>query len=120
MCDFKPGDEVVCIAMQCAPEMVGNVYIVEVFARPGEKPPGAWCRLDAPGVQLVGVKTDDGPHTGLWGWDANCFRKVQRRDLGAWLQTAATDTDHLDKPIKTPARPEVDALLQRVQSGAFG
>lgn len=48
------------------------------------------------------------------------FRKIQRRDLSAWLQTAATDTDHLDKPIKTPARPKVDALLKRVQSGAFG
>ena len=105
MCDFKPGDEVVCIAMQCAPEMVGKTFIVELFAKKGDQPPGAWFPLDGPGVQLVGVKTDDGPHTGFWGWHATRFRKVQRRDIGAWLKTAVGNTDKLDRPLRERVKP---------------
>lgn len=100
MCDFKPGDEVVCIQMDCAPEMTGQVFVVEIFAKAGETPLGAWCALDGPGVQLVGVHTDDGPHNGMWGWDATRFRKVQRRDLGAWLKTATKNTDKIDKSAR--------------------
>lgn len=111
MCDFKPGDEVVCVSStfhtygEDAADIFptkGQVYTVHSFVSDDE---GVW-------VVLCEVLS----HL----YDPSLFRKVQRRDLSAWLETAATDTDKWDKPIKTPARPKVDALLQRVQSGAFG
>ena len=119
MCDFKPGDEVVC---------VDDRRSFNPLRLPVNPPPkgSVWT------VSKVGFRKDTG-ELSIWlvgfanptpcgdvGFFPRRFRKVQRRDLSAWLQTAATDTDHLDKPIKTPARPKVDALLKRVQSGAFG
>ena len=69
------------------------------------------------GLVIRGIKSDH--PTGAWhhiGW-----RKVQRRDLSAWLETAATDTDRWDKPIKAPAPlhpvPSVDALFRRIMAG---
>lgn len=109
MCDFKPGDEVVCVndsdwSPQTFQPRRGQIYTIsEVVEDRGRV-----------GIGLCEARdTDDlfAPRN---------FRKVQRRDLSAWLETAATDTNHLDKPIKTPARPKVDALLKRVRSGAFG
>lgn len=113
MCDFKPGDDAVCIYM--GPwRRIGTGETCEGGPRYGEV-----CRV-------VGLEVAHG-QVGLFldgqgdeSYASHLFRKVQRRDLSAWLETAATDTDHLDKPIKTPARPKVDALLKRVQSGAFG
>lgn len=37
------------------------------------------------------------------------FRKVQRRDLSAWLETAAPspETDHIDKSRKAPVKERV-------------
>lgn len=120
MCDFKPGDEVVCV--DDAPW--GGFTTAVGVSRPHGIKRGATYTVAA-----LGVCEWDGS-TNVWlkevrnnadrGYRAARFRKVQRRDLSAWLETAATDTDHLDKPIKTPARPKVDALLKRVQSGAFG
>lgn len=121
MCDFKPGDEVVCVddsrPLDRAPgpyPVAGGVYKVRGFDGNGPDEQGFFGLL----VDGLGHRID--PIFGLIGWRHTRFRKVQRRDLSAWLETAATDTDHLDKPIKTPARPKVDALLKRVQSGAFG
>lgn len=125
MCDFKPGDEVVCVdavaskftRLGYAPPLVeGQTYeisdIFEVRTALSGKLSGQI------GVALAGLEW--GVNGVRGAWTPSRFRKVQRRDLSAWLETAATDTDHLDKPIKTPARPKVDALLQRVQSGEFG
>lgn len=121
MCDFKPGDEVVCIENEgwdwsyfemTVPE-IGQVYTIQAV-RPEEET--AECPDEPLSLALIIVELPNPRGS----YPAQCFRKVQRRDLSAWLQTAATDTDHLDKPIKTPARPQVDALLQRVQSGEFG
>lgn len=122
MCDFKPGDEVVCIIGEVSVAQArleeGRVYtiadIVPLTWANGKTDPN-YLR-----IQLVEATWDTGyPHI-PGAYHPRRFRKIQRRDLSAWLQTAATNTDHLDKPIKTPARPKVDALLKRVQSGAFG
>lgn len=122
MCDFKPGDEIVCIIGEASVPQArldeGRVYTVADIV-PLTWPCGATDPSDLR-IQLVEATWDTGyPHI-PGAYHPRRFRKVQRRDLSAWLETAATDTDHLDKPIKMPARPRVDALLQRVQSGAFG
>lgn len=99
MCDFKPGDEVVCIGdgewicdtvpwwrfwrRKATGPRVGVVYVIAAIEA---------CKK-AVGLRLVGVK-NPGP-TG-W-WDAADFRKIQRRDLGEWLKTSISNTDRLDK-----------------------
>lgn len=122
MCDFKPGDEVICIIGEVSVAQArleeGRVYTVADIV------PLTWAngKTDPNDIriQLVEATWDTGyPHI-PGAYHPRRFRKVQPRDLSAWLKTAVTDTDHLNKPIKTPARPKVDALLKRVQSGAFG
>ncbi|MFC7378243.1 hypothetical protein [Brevundimonas sp. GCM10030266] len=97
MCDFKPGDEVICIRMDRKPSMVGRTYIVEtVFFHP----------TGGPALTLVGVDNGD-PNPALarfWGHAPYRFRKVQRRDLQSWLKTSVPNTDHLDKPLPAKKR----------------
>lgn len=76
MCDFKPGDEVVCIqsGMFCTEK--GATYVVDdVFINHR----GEFVLL------LVGEWNGhkyDGP---FWGHKPERFRKVQRRNLTEWL-----------------------------------
>lgn len=95
-CDFKPGDEVVCVAVKRVPAdyegtrlRVGSVYVVEQVL--------LW-NGDA-GVVLVGHHSTH--PTGAYL--ARAFRKVQRRDLGAWLETA---TD-FEEPRRVPKKERV-------------
>lgn len=102
MCDFKPGDEVVCVVdgpwWGRAPRWMfwtrkrkipgpvkGRVYVVD---RVGW---GTNFLTDERLYSIV-VRGVEG------GWHHANFRKVQRRDLGAWLQTSVSNTDKLDKP----------------------
>jgi len=109
MCDFKPGDEVVCIAR------------LERVRAPFWK---FWTRYDrypvpfgqAPlVVTAVTFGTSDSmPELGEIAWikvqgnanwlQADRFRKVQRRDLSAWLKTSVVNTDRLDKRQKAGVR----------------
>lgn len=113
MCDFKPGDEVVCVRSDHGRE--GMTFIVEAICPRGEIPAEIveLCRgryNPLPGeVHLVRVagltpKPRVDPVTGTWGWghDASRFRKVQHRDLSAWLKTSVGNTDKLDK--RAPAK----------------
>lgn len=125
MRDFKPGDEVVCVDASDCPELIqGASYVVERFLAEGEifvdLAGNRVSCLEGSAVWLLGGADFRNPDHDSAGYRPTRFSKVQRRDLSAWLETAATDTDHLDKPIKTPVRPKVDALLKRVQSGEFG
>lgn len=119
MCDFKPGDDIICITTDPASDPYlseRQVYVCRAVVDHGRHPACLTCAsVVSLEVVVEGVFPPPGMH-----FCACAFRKVQRRDLSAWLETATTNTDHLDKPIKTPARPKVDALLQRVQSGEFG
>lgn len=96
MCDFKPGDEVVCVhaaehAVRITSLKIGRVYVVErVFEDVVEGRPDL---PKVPGVTLVGV-TVPFPYT---GFKAEWFRKVQRRDLQGWLSTSVGNTDKLDR-----------------------
>lgn len=94
MCDFKPGDEVVCVDDRpCYRGIVGPIkghtYVVEGFDE---------SRGDGVGLIISGLAhAYDGDGLTV-GWAPSRFRKVQRRDLSAWLKTSIGDTDKLDKP----------------------
>jgi len=98
MCDFKPGDEVVCVQDESvhwnisSGLTVGAIYTVaDVFE---DKVGYDQFRRDI-GIRLVEVA----PPGRFSGFKASWFRKVQRRDLSAWLDTA---TD-FEEPTRTPA-----------------
>lgn len=101
MCGFKPGDEVMCVQVFSPGEdecREGEVYIVdEVFVVKGSNLPAVILR----GVENEGVRLNGR----AWrGRAASRFRKVQRRDLSAWLKTSVGNTDKLDKRQKAGAR----------------
>ncbi len=98
MCGFRVGDEVVYVGSDGIPRLPeherfgrlkrGDIVTVSVVA--------PWRETD-----LIAIILKEYP--GIW-FDARCFRKVQRRDISAWLETAAKDTEHLDRraPAKEP------------------
>ena len=108
MCGFKPGDEVVCVNDQyvhglCRGIVKGEVYTIRAVVRPVN---GRNIVVDHARwlVELEEVTWDTGcPHI-RGAYRPERFRKVQRRDISAWLETAAKDTDHLDRraPAKEP------------------
>lgn len=104
MCDFKVGDEVICI--DAKPDCMdpkanllveGRVYVVaSVGNRSGD------------GALSVGFRCLRPTKPGkCYGFTVRRFRKVQRRDLTAWLSTSVPNTDALDKPIRAPKRERV-------------
>lgn len=100
MCDFKVGDEVVCVeAHERAGLKVGHHYTIKDIA-PSEKP--FWS--DTIVVFLMELRNDGG---GEIPWDTGFFpgrfRKVQRRNLEEWLTQSVGNTDKLDKRRKVKA-----------------
>jgi len=94
MCDFKPGDEVVYIGDEGVPKIpehgrCANVSRGDTFTVVGVSP---WRDTD-----LIALILHE--HPGKW-FDARCFRKVQRRDLTAWLATENTIEDPIRKREK--------------------
>jgi hypothetical protein len=108
-CDFKPGDEVVCVSTppnrHWHSVRSGSRYVILAVSAPG--------RFSEPSVH-VGCENEMGGR--LWH-HAKHFSK--HRDLSAWLETAATNTDRWDKSVKTPAHPDpvVRALFARIMAG---
>lgn len=110
MCDFKPGDEVVCVDAQGSDGLLSPRarYTVSVAMAAGQKTTrrnGGSVILSQAVVQLAGLGHVEDCLT--WGWNARRFRKVQTRDLAAWLQTA----DHREP---APRCPKVLAVLRMV------
>lgn len=106
MCDFKPGDEVVCVddSVPTTPGRQpwvcrlrkGEVYTVcGVSIHPKDK---HLC-IHLVQVQNIWIKTGEDV-----GFKPSRFRKVQRRDLSAWLSQSVKNTDKLDKPHRAPER----------------
>lgn len=95
MCDFKPGDEVICVDDEVGPLglngwpplVMGAVYIVSAIEIDGSH----FCRLA------------DFPYHQRWLCQER-FRKAQRRDLSTWLETSVGNTDKLDKRQKKGVR----------------
>ena len=119
MCDFKPGDDVVCVNATAteAGGWGGDVPVVWQVYRVEAVHVARQC----PHLLLAGMVNAPRPENVNIGYRAIRFRKVQRLDLSAWLETAATDTDRWDKPIKASAPlhpvPSVDALFRRIMAG---
>lgn len=107
MCEFKPGDEVVCVDIVPKPGRVltglvkGATYTIGRIG-PSDNPDYRHEIV----VFLVDARNDAG---GAWSFDTGYspsrFRKVQRRDLSAWLKTSIGNTDKLDK--RAPAKEAV-------------
>lgn len=106
MCDFKPGDEVVCVDIgpsKCGGRWGGDLVKGQVYTVWGITPYTDF--YGDHGVALVELDAPDRPDCPeLQFFAAWRFRKVQRRDLSAWLETAAKNTDALDKPRRAPAK----------------
>lgn len=95
-CDFKVGDEVVCVRddygwaeLDLTPPVIGQAYVVAkvwgVLHVRGEP------SLRDVGIDLVGLE-----HSRA-AYPAAAFRKVQRRDLSVWLATENT----IEGPLRT-------------------
>lgn len=103
MCSFKPGDEVVCIKSRFGVSS-GRHFTVAAVLPAGVEPQGFYVRCQPSAIDLIQTE-EMGWHQGMrngrwfWGWDASCFRKVQRRDLTEWLATENT----IDEPTRVPA-----------------
>ncbi len=108
MCDFKPGDEVVCVdavgskftRLGYAPPLVeGQTYeisdIFEVRTALSGKLSGQI------GVALAGLEW--GVNGVRGAWTPSRFRKVQRRDLSTWLETATDFEEPTRAPVVEPA-----------------
>lgn len=83
MCDFKVGDEVVCVddSRMYGELIKGSVYVV---------------RKVIPGyIYVHGYRSPTG--SGLDGFWPDRFRKVQRRDMTEWLSCSVGNTDKIDK-----------------------
>lgn len=92
MCDFKVGDEVVCVnagridkALAWNPVIEGSKYTVS----------GIHMLKNEPHVTLSEVQNVFGGED--LGYRARRFRKVQRRDLTEWLSSSVGNTDKIDK-----------------------
>ena len=97
-CDFKPGDEVVCVNAEgqhyIAPQLEhGAVYVVAGVHT-------SWSAPGTPSVTLVGMHWM-ALNGNVGGYRHTRFRKVQRRDLTAWLATKNT--------VEGPVRRKVSA-----------
>ena len=96
---FKVGDEVVCIKSRYG--RVGMVFTVAAILKEGSSPPDA-CGVLTGGdaVQLNELPWVNDSHKGTWGYPVECFRKVQKRDLTAWLATENTIEGPVRKKVK--------------------
>ena len=102
-CDFKPGDEVVCVDAQMTPGcgywaglVDGRIYTVARTMASPSVPMQA-------NVLLVGHPNRHRATGVDHGFRASRFRKVSRRDLSAWLETS---TD-FEEPKRSPAKESV-------------
>lgn len=95
MCDFKPGDEVVCIKDgRVCPTFAGETYVVEdVFLHPYE----------GPALQLVGIPVRVEPF--YWGHTPERFRKVERRNDSLSIEAFLTiKPGQFEEPRRAPAK----------------
>ncbi|WBT04839.1 hypothetical protein PFY01_09245 [Brevundimonas vesicularis] len=109
MCDFKPGDEVQVIAV--GPKSgrfiaVGQIHTIREVSLlvDGEGQNYANMHGETVGVKLVGIKAwkPNSVHTD-GHFSPRLFRKLQRRDLSAWLKTATDFEEPTRAPVVEPA-----------------
>ena len=93
MCDFKPGDEVVRYRDSGLPPHEDDTTGVPPVGHIGH----VLLVIEGPDGWVIDL--DNWPACPFTGLLAEEFRKVQKRDLQAWLSTAAP-APHLDKRPK--------------------
>ncbi len=110
MCDFKPGDEVVCVSndgwdwdyFKMPVPVVGCRYTVTAVipdAETAEHPEIA----PSPALELAELRSDAG------AYPPECFRKVERRNDSLSIESFLTIKPGFEEPKRTPARKAVDA-----------
>lgn len=106
MCDFKPGDEVQVVRVGEQSGLfisVGQIHVIRDVTVQTDQDGNlaSWADGETVGVRLVGIVAHK---PGSVHRDAlfhpALFRKVQRRDLNAWLAT----TNTIEEPKRTPAK----------------
>lgn len=100
MCDFKPGDEVVCVRTCANPPVLtvkDQIYVVErAFV----------CERGVPRLFLAGLDNGDkyGPKE-WWGFNPDRFRKVQRRKTDLSIEAFLTiKPGQFEEPKRAPAK----------------
>lgn len=107
MCDFKPGDEVVCVrdtsletGERHAELVVGKTYTILSIE------PNIWSDgrmdFDDPTVQIVEVTWPCPHHRG--GYDPGYFRKVQKRKDSLTIESFLTIRPGFEEPRKAPVK----------------
>lgn len=98
MVGFKPGDEVVCIYGGPWKMRFRNILRFIAYRRPVKGRTYTVASVHLSGVESgVGVKLKEVPSPKGLCFCSSCFRKVQRRDLAAWLATETT----IEGPTRT-------------------
>ena len=96
MCDFQPGDLVVCVRRKAESILaLGGIYSIE---RVGVSRPG-FADAGTASVWLVGIRSQ----TIGGGWHAICFRKLRPNERTARDEWQRMLTEPA-KPILNPAR----------------
>jgi len=112
-CDFKPGDEVVCVDTNPSKEgrdvchtflSLDEVYTVEAF--------DGFTFTGVPRVFLIGVDPDDHPSTRA-SFAVRRFRKVQRRNSGLTIESFLTiKSGQPEGPTRTPSKEKAKEKAQ--------
>lgn len=94
MCDFKPGDEVVCVKDgRTGVTRKGKAYVVEaVFLHPSS----------GPSLALIGIPVRVRGY--YWGHNPDRFRKVARRNDSLSIEAFLTIKPGFEEPKRAPAK----------------
>ncbi len=105
-CDFKPGDEVVCVRMDCRPAMIGGTFTIARVHPPGVAIPDSTGRLfRTPGWTVWLVEEHYGPTPSCVGFIPDRFRKVQKRNDRLTIEAFSVIKDGgFEEPKRAPAK----------------
>ena len=104
-CPFQVGDEVVCIKMECAPDMVGNIYVVDEIWPTGSHPHGVRWWMERTSITLVGVELGRDLDAPAYGFDPSRFRKVQKPRTTLSIESFLTiKPGQFEEPRRAPAK----------------
>lgn len=106
MCDFKPGDEVVCVDNsrfdgETSNLVVGSIYVVEAVLPPLGGRSGYTGGVAPAGVRLAGVVSQKS-----WRntFDCRRFRKVERKNDSLSIEAFLTIKPGFEEPRRAPAK----------------
>jgi hypothetical protein len=101
MCDFKPGDEVVCVdaspsfRVAAGRPVKGAVYVVEGYDE---------SRIDGIGLIIAGLGWSHDFDGLTVGWSPLRFRKIERRNDSLSIEAFLTIKPGFEEPRRAPAK----------------